>query len=634
MNIDLKYTQSIKTIKEKYTNIICKQCDKPLIKPVFCENCCYFSCELCLTNAVCCENGKVIYLNNDSINGKGPIAKTLEELEIYCPVNRLCGCEWIGIRRDYFDHYNECHKKYQLCKFGCGIKFDVDNCEHYDVCEFADKWLTDNNNRYSELNNLKRENKFRSIKEKIGTLQMNKTELDYIKNQIMTIQNILIEQKKEICDLKNIFLNYTQSNSETIIFLKESMLNTKVDKCMDELHKTTSNLSVMNQCEIFFDKIKPKEPFELITESQIYTPTQIGAILIIVVGGGAGAGAGGTGYQGGGGSGYIEACIINLTEIKPFEIKIGKGGLGGGSRTTDHVVIDSDIYQVEEFTFGIEKIIDKKIGTNIDVSKIICLPDDGEETIVNICDVINITANGGKAPKMIRYNFCDSSLSIYEHHAGDGFSGGANIGISPYKSRVQNFESNGGSNGSDGFTNAYNEELANGYKNFCGKGNKNMIINNLNKIYSNIRPGEGGKGIVARENDTKGYASNAHSGGGAGGLFVYNRPVRAFNGITQKPFDIHDRLRNNHVVNYNCAANRNRAANRNITGSAAEGGIGFGAGGGGGAFHYIKTSEDKWNIINHQNLKKTEILHDKYYCYNGGNGADGCVIIGYIDYDT
>jgi hypothetical protein len=76
--MNIEYIQLIDKIKEKHPHIICKQRNKPLTKPVFCENC----------------------------------------------------CEWIGLRKDYFDHCNN-----------CGIKFNASKFEHYDICEYADKWF-------------------------------------------------------------------------------------------------------------------------------------------------------------------------------------------------------------------------------------------------------------------------------------------------------------------------------------------------------------------------------------------------------------------------------------------------------------------------------------------------------------
>jgi hypothetical protein len=617
MNVELEYVQPIETIKEKHPHIICKQCDKPLIRPIFCENCCDFVCQSCLTNALCCEFSKVIFLsdtNNESINGKGSIAKLLEQLEIYCPINRTNGCEWIGMRKEYFDHCNECDKKYQLCKFGCGIKVDD---QHYNICGHTKQWLIyDSQNRCNELNNLKQRNKFKYIRDKIknsklkNQAQIIQFDTDNIENQIVIIQNIMTEQKKEISDIKNDFLIYKQIYDEKILeldkIINQLKMNIEYDNFINKTEKTILNPTVINYNEINFDKIRPKGPFDLITESQTYIPKQTGYILIVAVGGGGGAGAGGTGYQGGGGSGYIEVCIVNLTEIKPFEIKIGKGGLGGGSHISDHIMIDSNIYQVEEFIFGIEKILDKRINSSIDISKLICLPNDGEGTVVDVSDIIKLTADGGRAPILINYKYDNISLPIYEHRAGNGFSGGANIGILPInqKNHARNYNGGGGSNGSDGITNANNEELQNGHKNICGKGSKSLIINHLNKIHPNIRAGDGGK-------SSKQLNKQSTGGGGAGGLFLYEKPIRAENGIHKDINSLPVPEEYSH---------------------AGQGGIGFGAGGGGGFHCHSIKKEEKWSAINGHSVKNEIILWDKYYSYNGGNGANGCVIIEYIDY--
>ncbi len=67
----MQYVQSIETIKEQNPYVICKQCDEPLIKPMFCENCGNNICQKCLSDVKCCESDKVIYptdTNNECIN--------------------------------------------------------------------------------------------------------------------------------------------------------------------------------------------------------------------------------------------------------------------------------------------------------------------------------------------------------------------------------------------------------------------------------------------------------------------------------------------------------------------------------------------------------------------------------------
>ncbi len=144
MNLNFEYILSVEFIKEKYPHIICKFCDRPLVNPIFCEICCDFICQTCPSTNIskqCCTNEKDKNLNDDMLfNGKGSIAKILEDLEISCTVNKVNGCKWIGKRFDYVQHYNNCNKNYQACIFGCGKIIHINDYDHYELCEKFIEW--------------------------------------------------------------------------------------------------------------------------------------------------------------------------------------------------------------------------------------------------------------------------------------------------------------------------------------------------------------------------------------------------------------------------------------------------------------------------------------------------------------
>lgn len=96
-------------------------------------------CQICPSLHIskrCCVSEKNTYLNV-----KGSIIKILEQLEIYCAVNKVNGCKWSGPRVEYFDHYNKCAKKYQPCIFGCGKIIHNNDIIHFDTCKHFNEWL-------------------------------------------------------------------------------------------------------------------------------------------------------------------------------------------------------------------------------------------------------------------------------------------------------------------------------------------------------------------------------------------------------------------------------------------------------------------------------------------------------------
>lgn len=108
---------------------------------------------------------------------------------------------------------------------------------------------------------------------------------------------------------------------------------------------------------------------------------------------------------------------------------------------------------------------------------------------------------------------------------------------------------------------------------------KENYIDELLQLYPQITIGKGGKG---GSTSTSCYAS----GGGGGGIIISTM---------------------DQVVEAESGASVNNDNN-------GHGGIGYGAGGGGGSYY-------------------TNSYHKKNYYGNGGKGANGCVIINYVDYD-
>jgi hypothetical protein len=554
MNIGLEYIQPVETIKEKHSHIICKQCNKPLIKPVFCENCCEFICQLCLTNGTCCEFSKVIYLtdtNNESINGKGSIAKLLEQLEIYCPINKICGCDWIGVRRDYFDHCNKCDKKYQLCKFGCGTKFNIDNIGHYDICDFANKWFDiTKSDRNDDLNRMTYKNRFTCGKNKL--LEESNIKLKNQNEQLqITIKNLEVENSNNMLmgkndakkinelsndnlDLHNIIDNY-KKELETMIHNLD-MSNEK----LYALNKISNGITIIKS--INWDIIKPIGNYELITQSQTYIPKQSGYMLIIAVGGGDGGETGCYDTRGGN-SGSVEACVIHINNSTPLIIKIGKGGVGG--KGTDHNKAYNGLYHKRESDHGIHY---QDVASHCNDSLKFTKSEYGQSTKV-------IFTNG------VSLNTIDSVN--YAH-------GGA----------IDN----------------------NGHTINCG------LINKISQIYPNIKSGNAGicgeQRYRPRPYSMGPQTYFPRSGGGAGGIIILYDNTKADDGSS--PADKNCLW---HGSPYNICTN-------------GLGGHGFGAGGAGGAYVFSSLPD------NGQASSYT-----RYYCYDGGNGADGCVIISYIDYD-
>jgi hypothetical protein len=222
MNLDFEYILSVESIKEKHSHIICKFCNKPLVNPVLCEDCYNFMCQICpsisstlsanskltdITNR-CCGNNTISYLNRaddgNSFNGKGFIAKILDNLEIYCAVNKVNGCKWIGKRSDYLDHYRECNQMYCECVYGCGQIVDTNDIYHLDSCEAFNKWssvssIKENDKKmatYMHYTKIK-------IQDMQNQIKMENTLTDHLNNKIKEIQNEIRNYDNQIQEIEN-----------------------------------------------------------------------------------------------------------------------------------------------------------------------------------------------------------------------------------------------------------------------------------------------------------------------------------------------------------------------------------------------------------------------------------------------
>ncbi len=209
-------------------------------------------------------------------------------------------------------------------------------------------------------------------------------------------------------------------------------------------------------------------------------------------------------------------------------------------------------------------------------------PEDGYSTQIRCDGELLLSAKGGEGTRNRNSPNMRGNMQILGTGVGgNGFSGGGNMGAK------------GGSNGSHGYNYRgqnyipqssidYDKNLIRQGRHIVdfgkvhnGIGSNSTIINSLNTIYQSITPGPGGIGV-----------NQNHGGGGAGGLKISNVDIKASDGKGK---------------------------------NGATGGIGFGAGGGGGSdelSEYKSCTCTQYTIISH----------------DGGSGADGCVIIGYINY--
>ena len=263
-------------------------------------------------------------------------------------------------------------------------------------------------------------------------------------------------------------------------------------------------------------------------------------------------------------------------------ILVGGGGANcGGSGYIDAIVIKLNDFVQIEITIG--------CGGMDMVS--------GGKTSIKINEDEVLTVLGGESGNMVPYE--GYGQTNYLFIGGSGFSGGGSTSMpknrysnprdGPHYPQVDGID--GGTNGSDGGTSDRNIDIPRTlYTSYgmsenrtVGKGSKSSIIDELNKLYPGITPGKGGKGAKCEygkiSNSGGGWFSHTYTGsyigygGGAGGLSISH---------------------------YNVSGGYHRSCLSGVMNSGyfeAEGGQGFGAGGAGMS-----------------------------------NGANGCVIIDYIEY--
>jgi len=174
--------------------------------------------------SVCC--GTKILINNTNIflNGKGIICNSLETLRIYCPINKMNGCEWIGLRMEIDKHVQKCQQSYCECIYGCGQIISINDTYHLDTCSAFATWI----------NNLTTNN---SIDIKITAyIKHTSMKLDRIQNQIDNLTQQKICDEKIITDTHNteIELKKIRNNSKTDthnteIELKKILNNSKTE---------------------------------------------------------------------------------------------------------------------------------------------------------------------------------------------------------------------------------------------------------------------------------------------------------------------------------------------------------------------------------------------------------------------
>lgn len=145
----------------------CRVCDRPLIYPVFCTRCEFYTCKWCLTSNSCC-NTEIVF-TEVPINGRGLLSQVLSEMQISCPVNYANGCKWIGVRAELTNHYETCIKSYHKCDFGCELKTMSDDISHLDLCEKFQSLEPDSDNRLTLMKNY--------YVDKVGHLQK---QIDYL----------------------------------------------------------------------------------------------------------------------------------------------------------------------------------------------------------------------------------------------------------------------------------------------------------------------------------------------------------------------------------------------------------------------------------------------------------------------
>lgn len=286
-NNNFEYLTNIKEIRKTYPHIFCKFCNEILISPIYCNICGDFVCYECLikNNCECCDTK--ITATNDNINGRGAISKVLNTLQIYCPINKNNGCEWIGQRIDVEKHLIECQKSYVECIFGCKENIILDDYEHYDFCDKYQSWtkillpseyfknmVNDENKKYlwqiitshqyinykidnnMDLYNKTNKNYKKEYNKKISELEK---EIKHIQDE----NSNLIEQIK---DKKNIQKKYNTRISKLEILIKEIQADNEYLMTQNENMKKTKLMATLKKP---FDIIKYYNKYRVIIDDEI-----------------------------------------------------------------------------------------------------------------------------------------------------------------------------------------------------------------------------------------------------------------------------------------------------------------------------------------------------------------------------
>jgi len=229
---EIEYVDSIDDIKLSNPNIICKYCDKPLYKPVYCNICEKWICEKCaqpFNSENCCKfcNEKDYYTRRIiNINGHDEIIHNqLISLKIYCPYKKY-GCEWSGTRNDFgyeASHISYCYnKRFAECIYGCEKMVLNNDYSHLDHCKKFKLWVDKIEDYHSDYRDNKkyfyerhRDMDIDHFEEKINEIQpcedKYERSIPYSKQDYEKEENIDLYNKKFINHIK-----YLQYKVETV----------------------------------------------------------------------------------------------------------------------------------------------------------------------------------------------------------------------------------------------------------------------------------------------------------------------------------------------------------------------------------------------------------------------------------
>lgn len=198
--------------------VICRRCNKPLLYPILCTKCEFYTCKWCLNASSCCDTTTTCDVLE--MNGRGQLQVCLDALQVYCPLNNSNGCRWNGSRAELIRHYDQCINTKIDCVFGCGDMVSIDDVDHLESCI---KFTNCDDNRVILT---KRYFTKRQIITEYSHLF---TDAKLIKQQsnIDDLQLQLTKYKSKIAKLKLQLNTYsdTKSNSDTIIVDKPLFTN-------------------------------------------------------------------------------------------------------------------------------------------------------------------------------------------------------------------------------------------------------------------------------------------------------------------------------------------------------------------------------------------------------------------------